>query len=47
MCFAMRSRSVAIHNFRAVGDVTIRIHDYTLLVGANGIGMEKDKRNAI
>ncbi len=39
----MRSRFVTIRNFRTVGDVTIRMQDYTLLVGANGTGMENDK----
>ena len=31
----MRSGSVAIHNFRTVGDVTIRMQDYTLLGGVD------------
>lgn len=31
----MRSRFVTIRNFRTVGDVTIRMQDYTLLGGVD------------
>jgi hypothetical protein len=29
----MRTSTVAIHNYRSICDVTVRLHDYTLLVG--------------
>lgn len=34
----MKLIELSIHNFRAIIDQTIKIHDYTLLVGANNAG---------
>ena len=34
----MKLRSAQIHNYRSIGDSTIDVNDYTLLVGANNAG---------
>ena len=34
----MKLRRAQIHNYRSIGDATIDVNDYTLLVGANNAG---------
>lgn len=34
----MKLREVRIHNYRSIVDVSIQVHDFTLLVGANNAG---------
>ena len=34
----MKLREIKVHNYRAVIDLCIEAHDYTLLVGANNAG---------
>ena len=34
----MKLREIQVHNYRAVVDISIEAHDYTLLVGANNAG---------
>jgi hypothetical protein len=34
----MKLKTVAIHNFRGIHDATLKIHDFTLLIGSNNSG---------
>lgn len=34
----MKIRTIKVHNFRSIADVSVRVHDYTLVVGANNGG---------